>query len=660
MDVSHRRLATFAVGTLSYFAAAQFGLSYATTTSAVTLLWAPAGIGLFLLLIDGPPMLASIATAQLAISVFNGSSWDFTLAAMFAGCAEALTAWLLLSKLGFRYFDEGAGDVLRWIVVVGIGTWVGATIGVTGLSLSNQVDAETALSAFRSWWIGDFMGVLVIAPFLIACWQVVTQKDRRLPRSKLIEFGILLAILVWVCNFVFAMPVSQSIAHVTLSFLVLPFVGIASYRFAVLGATTTNLLVAVFAVWGELDRDRGVSELPLDTALSVMWAFVFVSIAGSLTLASAVAARRRIEDNLRDSLTWLELIQNETGVGVWSWNFESNTMRIAPSSLSVVGAEDYPVSEVIEYTHRWVHPDDRERVIRELVQARDTRKRVNIDFRMPDGVSIAPGVDQGWCTLTAACVPVDPEWPDGPSQMVTVLVDVSAKRKLEALARRNERLAAIGTFAAGLAHEVNNPVGGILIAACRAREQIDDPKIVAQSLDDIIEDANRTGRIVKSVLQYANPDLSERDWCDVNACLRNAANASRKTVAGRGLALELDLSQEALELRCNPSEIERLIVNLIQNSALACSPRGKIRIESSRCDGHASILVSDDGCGIDESELEHVFDPFYSTRSHEGGSGLGLSMCLGIVQSHDGKIEIHSRPGEGCRVEITFPLEEEL
>jgi signal transduction histidine kinase len=121
------------------------------------------------------------------------------------------------------------------------------------------------------------------------------------------------------------------------------------------------------------------------------------------------------------------------------------------------------------------------------------------------------------------------------------------------------------------------------------------------------------------------------------------------------VALEVRIESRPLEMLANSTEIEQLMQNLVRNAAEACSPGGKIRVEAKRTGEEILVTVSDDGRGMTASELERAFDPFYTTRSAEGGSGLGLSICHGIARAHDGRIEIESAAGHGTRVRIWLP-----
>jgi two-component system cell cycle sensor histidine kinase/response regulator CckA len=228
------------------------------------------------------------------------------------------------------------------------------------------------------------------------------------------------------------------------------------------------------------------------------------------------------------------------------------------------------------------------------------------------------------------------------------------RRSLEEL-RRTERLASIGTLAAGIAHEINNPINAILMTAQYGVDYGDDldPKTAYRS---IIEQAGRCGRIVKGILQFARHERLQKTLCNVNDVVRQAALLAKTYMASPGLALDFELDTGLPELPLSRTEFEQVIVNLVKNSIEAAHGRVNVRI-STRRDAQAVVVhVADDGPGMPSDTASQVFDPFFSTRQHHGGTGLGLSICHRIVADHGGTIAVQSRPGEGTTFLIRLPV----
>ncbi len=225
---------------------------------------------------------------------------------------------------------------------------------------------------------------------------------------------------------------------------------------------------------------------------------------------------------------------------------------------------------------------------------------------------------------------------------------------------RQEQLASVGTLAAGIAHQINNPIGGIRMIAETTRKELEDggtsERYLAEAFDRIVEEAARCGDIVKSILQFSRKEPMSRWQGDLNDAVRRSVNLMRPQVSRRDAAIRTELCGEKLLVALNPVAIDQILVNLVENAALSSDESIEIRIETERRGRSAIIVVSDDGPGMDRAVLDHAFDPFFTTRLDRGGTGLGLSVVHGLVKDLGGEIEIESSEGAGVRVEIDLPL----
>ena len=224
----------------------------------------------------------------------------------------------------------------------------------------------------------------------------------------------------------------------------------------------------------------------------------------------------------------------------------------------------------------------------------------------------------------------------------------------QASLRRSERLAAVGTFAAGIAHQINNPIAGILLAAQYALAAPDDAERTLEALRGIADDARHCGRIVRGVLEFAHGPRAEARPCDLNAVLRLAAPQIARDAEERGALLRLELEEGLAPVSGSESALEQVVVNLAWN-AIEASAR-EVVVHSRARDGEVELAVVDDGVGIPLEDQARVFDPLFTTRRSGGGTGLGLALAQGIVQGYGGRIELSSRPGQGTTVSVRLPL----
>ena len=241
---------------------------------------------------------------------------------------------------------------------------------------------------------------------------------------------------------------------------------------------------------------------------------------------------------------------------------------------------------------------------------------------------------------------------------IAVFRDNTKRANIEDLIRRNERLACIGLLAAGIAHEINNPTGAALLAAETALAIKDLPDAgdrVTVCLQNIVTSMDRCGRIVRSLLRYTCQEPSEKQACSINDVVEQSIDLARPYGSAHGADLRLDLDPAIPLVLMNPLEIELLLVNLIRNAIEAGGGNTVVSVRTMQTEYGVRVVVCDSGCGMSEEQLAHVLDPLYTTRRHCGGSGLGMSIAHGIVQEHEGRMEVRSREGKGTTVIIDLP-----
>jgi two-component system, cell cycle sensor histidine kinase and response regulator CckA len=241
---------------------------------------------------------------------------------------------------------------------------------------------------------------------------------------------------------------------------------------------------------------------------------------------------------------------------------------------------------------------------------------------------------------------------------IAVFRDVTEQTNLEEAVRRNERLACIGLLGAGIAHEINNPTSAALVAAETALAIKDSPgagEQVNACLQNIVTSMDRCGRIVRTLLRYTRQQPTEKQACNVNDVAEQSLDLARPYGESHGAELRLELDPAVPLVPMNPLEIELVLVNMIRNAVEAGRGGVVIVVRTMRTEGGVRVEVSDTGCGMDEEQLAHVFDPLYTTRRQAGGSGLGMSIAQGIVRAHTGRMEVRSRPGAGTTVIVELP-----
>lgn len=242
---------------------------------------------------------------------------------------------------------------------------------------------------------------------------------------------------------------------------------------------------------------------------------------------------------------------------------------------------------------------------------------------------------------------------------VGIMHDITERKAIEELLQRNQRLASIGTLAAGIAHEVNNPVGGILMAAQYAGgalDREDSRAIVEKALADIEVDAKRCREIIRGLLRFARQGARERSPCDLNEIIEAAVDLAQKSLPGHAARVEFERNDRLPAVEVDRTELRQALVNLITNALQSGGSVVTIGVAENAPSASVSVAVTDDGVGVPEDVIDHLFDPFYTTKRHQGGTGLGLSLAYAIVNDHGGSLDVASSPSRGTTVTLELPL----
>lgn len=246
-----------------------------------------------------------------------------------------------------------------------------------------------------------------------------------------------------------------------------------------------------------------------------------------------------------------------------------------------------------------------------------------------------------------------------PEIHLLALRDVSDRKLAEETLRRSERLAAIGTLAAGIAHEINNPVGGILMAAqyalaCLDRE--DSRAIVEAALRDVESDSKRCGQIVDGVLQLARNAASPKEAHELNAIVRAALFETQDYADRKRARVVTDLEEPSPIVHANALELERACANILRNAIESDAEGVQVTVRVREHGDRAEICVEDTGVGFSDAVRDRLLDPFFTTRRDSGGTGLGLRFAQVIVEDHGGTLMFSGAPHRGATFTIRLPV----
>jgi two-component system NtrC family sensor kinase len=231
----------------------------------------------------------------------------------------------------------------------------------------------------------------------------------------------------------------------------------------------------------------------------------------------------------------------------------------------------------------------------------------------------------------------------------------AARETLAEQLRHAERLATIGQLAAGVAHELNEPLGNILGFAQLLQKQADLSAAARSDADQIVRAALHGREIVRKLLTFARQTRTESRDLDLNDLIRDGLYFLEARCRSSGVELRLELAPQPLVVCGDPSQLTQVLVNLAVNAIQAMPSGGTLTIRTAAAADLVCLAVEDTGVGMDAATRDRLFTPFFTTKDVGEGTGLGLSVVHGIVTAHGGTIRVESEPGRGARFEIRLP-----
>lgn len=264
---------------------------------------------------------------------------------------------------------------------------------------------------------------------------------------------------------------------------------------------------------------------------------------------------------------------------------------------------------------------------------------------------------------------------DGP-ELLIILQDITERKMIDVHLQRLDKLATIGTMAAGIAHEIRNPLTSISMDLDVLYECASDKQRVQETILHALTEIERTDKIISNLLQFSRPAVEEFVSFDLIALLTDTISFARKNASDKTIEFESDFPLEQLQITGNPDRVKQMVLNLLINAVDAIESTGTITIQADLVDERhqyvsealkysffrkhrniARIGIRDTGHGIPEEIKKKIFDPYFTTKSH--GTGLGLAIVSKIVDEHHGYISFSSEQGEGTLFEVFFPAEKE-
>jgi signal transduction histidine kinase len=226
------------------------------------------------------------------------------------------------------------------------------------------------------------------------------------------------------------------------------------------------------------------------------------------------------------------------------------------------------------------------------------------------------------------------------------------------LAIQTDKLSSLGRMAAGIAHEINNPLAGILLYSSNLVKKVPETGPLKKGLEVIIHETIRCRGIIQELLEFSRQREPLKVLADLNGVIEKALSIVSNEFRLNRVSLEKRLSDTLPSVLIDVNQIEQVFINFLMNAVEAIQGQGEVWVRSYKDEGNQSVVVEieDSGMGIPKEHLEKIFDPFFSTKPK--GTGLGLAVNYGIIQKHGGEIQVSSQPGRGTTMTIRLPYDQ--
>ena len=626
----------------AYLVAGKIGLSTPFTSSNVSPVWPASGVALSAVLLFGYRIWPGIAAAALLV---NWGSIPHV-AAVGLACGNtlaALTGAFLLRR--FSKFDVSLSrlrDVLGLIAYAALGsTMVSASIGVTVLSATKVHPWTGAGTAWLIYWLGDAMGILLVAPLLLTLprlWR--TCRDYRV-----VEFAVLLGLLSVACFIIFSDQKWLPFKLHVLAFAVVPFVLWAAIRFGVGGCALSTLVIAVIAT---AKTAIGVGPFAQDTPLTnaiLLQAFFGVLSLSGLTLAAVIAEREDLESEreqlirdqvLREARLQLAAIVESSADAIISKDLDGRITHWNQGAEHLYG---YSPQEVIGKSVAMLMPPERSDDFPEImgklrkgerVEHYETVRQRKDGTKVDVSLSISPILDTAGKVMGAAAI----------------ARDISGRKQAEEALRKAEKLSATGRLAAAIAHEINNPLESLtnLVYLLQLNPSLDSA--ARHHLRLAQGEVQRASHITKQMLSFHRPS-SKPAPVNLRDALDNVLDLYSPLARANAISVVKRYEGQTI-ISAFSEEIHQVFANVLRNAIEAVPQGGTITLHvfaSREWNGQGRpgvrAVIADTGTGISPENRERIFEPFFTTKG-ENGTGLGLWVSSGIVLKHGGSIRVRS------------------
>jgi PAS domain S-box-containing protein len=387
-----------------------------------------------------------------------------------------------------------------------------------------------------------------------------------------------------------------------------------------------------------------------------------------LGIITDITLRKRAEKELRKSEEKFRQAFQNAPIGMALCNMDGSFIQANPAYYQMLG---FTEDELKQMTFRdFTHPKDLERQMPYVEQCR----RGEIDNYQMDKRYIKKDGEIIWVNMIAAVIKDEAGKPLHTVIMVANITEIKMaeanRQRLEAQLRRAQKMEAIGTLAGGIAHDFNNILGAIIGYSEMAIYDTEKNSLARNNMENVLKAGHRAKDLVKQILAFSRKSEQDKKIILITPIIKEVLMLLRASLPTT-VEISQDIEPSLGAIFADPTQIHQIMMNLCTNSAHAMeNTGGTLEVSASNVNlnpdkapqfqdlspgQYVALAVKDSGHGMDSATLERIFDPYFSTKTKDRGTGMGLAVVHGIVKGHDGGIHVTSRPNKGTTVEILFP-----
>jgi PAS domain S-box-containing protein len=656
----NKTIALMALLAVLYFVAARAGLTLAFVHVSATSVWPPTGIALAALLLFGRALWPGVFVGAFAanfttigdVGTVAASGASLLIAA--GNTLEAVAGECLVRRFagGLQALHQ-ARRVFVFAALVGLAApTIAATIGTVSLAGHRLLGAASARDVWLTWWLGDGVGALLFAPLLLL-W--VDRRPMQWPAPKIIEAVLLFATTILVAQVVFG----GLVAPRPLSFLCIPVVLWASFRFGQLEAAICTVLLSILAVRSTVGG-AGLFATDDNQGLLLLQAFMAVLAVCGLVVGALLREQERLTAGLEHRLLEAQTLAH---LGSWDWDIQRNEVWWSDELYHIYGVEPGTRLKVEDFLTR-VFPDDHDRVERIIGGALNDGQPFVFEYRI-----VRP--DAEIRTLHARGRVLT----DNSGQPIRLLgtgQDITDQKRAEEeheqlereqIARRQAEEAnrMKDEFLALVSHELRTPLNAVLGWAQMLSKGLVEPAKIEHATKAIERNALVQVRLIEDLLYVSEFRTGvmrlEARRVELGVVVTAALESVIVAAQAKNITVDVNLDGPAF-ITGDPQRLQQVIWNLLSNAVKFTPDGGRISVVMHQTDGQAVVRVSDTGRGLDQAGVSRAFDPFWQAElTGQGGLGLGLAIVRTLAEAHGGTVDARSDGiGRGASFSVTLPL----